>query len=270
MSVCPPGEFCLNTSGKHSPSLAWTRRMHAAAGRAEVRIMETLPIRNRRLLVIDERQADRDRVCGLLQGTLGAESPPVAPERGYQVDTAGSAEEALGRIRSALQADAPYAVVFLGMPSVGADIPVLERFWRLDSRLQVVVHAPPADFPLLAPWAAEERLLLLGLPLQGQEVRQMAGNLSAKWNVTAHLQLQMSRMEAAIQEITGKSARPRRRWRKRSASARNWKANWCRRRSLPRSATWPPASPMRSITPSATFLQLHHPGGARQAFAGGT
>ncbi len=164
--------------------------------------METLPIRNRRLLVIDERQADRDRVCGLLQGTLGAESPPVAPERGYQVDTAGSAEEALGRIRSALQADAPYAVVFLGMPSVGADIPVLERFWRLDSRLQVVVHAPPADFPLLAPWAAEERLLLLGLPLQGQEVRQMAGNLSAKWNVTAHLQLQMSRMEAAIQEIT--------------------------------------------------------------------
>lgn len=156
--------------------------------------METLPIRNRRLLVIDERQADRDRVCGLLQGTLGAESPPVAPERGYQVDTAGSAEEALGRIRSALQADAPYAVVFLGMPSVGADIPVLERFWRLDSRLQVVVHAPPADFPLLAPWAAEERLLLLGLPLQGQEVRQMAGNLSAKWNVTAHLQLQMSRM----------------------------------------------------------------------------
>ena len=30
----------------------------------------------------------------------------------------------------------------------------------------------------------------------------MAGNLSAKWNVTAHLQLQMSRMEAAIQEIT--------------------------------------------------------------------
>lgn len=134
--------------------------------------------------------------------TLGAESPPVAPERGYQVDTAGSAEEALGRIRSALQADAPYAVVFLGMPSVGADIPVLERFWRLDSRLQVVVHAPPADFPLLAPWAAEERLLLLGLPLQGQEVRQMAGNLSAKWNVTAHLQLQMSRMEAAIQEIT--------------------------------------------------------------------
>ena len=66
--------------------------MHAAAGRAEVRIMETLPIRNRRLLVIDERQADRDRVCGLLQGTLGAESPPVAPERGYQVDTAGSAE----------------------------------------------------------------------------------------------------------------------------------------------------------------------------------
>ncbi|EMH4719444.1 TPA: ATP-binding protein [Pseudomonas aeruginosa] len=176
--------------------------MHAAAGRAEVRIMETLPIRNRRLLVIDERQANRDRVCGLLQGTLGAESPPVAPERGYQVDTAGSAEEALGRIRSALQADAPYAVVFLGMPSVGADIPVLERFWRLDSRLQVVVHAPPADFPLLAPWAAEERLLLLGLPLQGQEVRQMAGNLSAKWNVTAHLQLQMSRMEAAIQEIT--------------------------------------------------------------------
>ncbi|MGV8409561.1 hypothetical protein ACV33P_30530, partial [Pseudomonas aeruginosa] len=45
-------------------------------------------------------------------------------------------------------------------------------------------------------------MLLLGLPLQGQEVRQMAGNLSAKWNVTAHLQLQMSRMEAAIQEIT--------------------------------------------------------------------
>ncbi|MDV6791944.1 hypothetical protein FA531_28720, partial [Pseudomonas aeruginosa] len=44
--------------------------MHAAAGRAEVRIMEALPIRNRRLLVIDERQADRDRVCGLLQGTL--------------------------------------------------------------------------------------------------------------------------------------------------------------------------------------------------------
>ena len=45
----------------------------------------------------------------------------------------------------------------------------------------------PPIFPLLAPWAAEERLLLLGLPLQGQEVRQMAGNLSAKWNVTAHL-----------------------------------------------------------------------------------
>ncbi|MGC3654881.1 hypothetical protein ACPTGO_30730, partial [Pseudomonas aeruginosa] len=39
--------------------------MHAAAGRAEVRIKETLPIRNRRLLVFDERPADRDPVCGL-------------------------------------------------------------------------------------------------------------------------------------------------------------------------------------------------------------
>ncbi|MCT2375893.1 hybrid sensor histidine kinase/response regulator, partial [Pseudomonas aeruginosa] len=75
--------------------------MHAATGRAEVRIMEALPIRNRRLLVIDERQADRDRVCGLLQGTREAESPPVAPERGYQVDTAGSAEEAFGGVSPA-------------------------------------------------------------------------------------------------------------------------------------------------------------------------
>lgn len=97
--------------------------------------METLPIRNRRLLVIDERQADRERLCRLLQETIGAESPPAAHERSYQVDEAGSAEEALGRIRSALEADAPYAVVFLGISSVRADIPVLERFWRLDSRL---------------------------------------------------------------------------------------------------------------------------------------
>ena len=163
--------------------------------------MEALPIRNRRLLVIDERQADRDRVCGLLQGTQRPNRLPWRPERGYQVIRREAPRRPLGGYARPSRPMRRMPWCF-GMSSVGADIPVLERFWRLDSRLQVVVHAPPADFPLLAPWAREERLLLLGLPLQGQEVRQMAGNLSAKWNVTAHLQLQMSRMEAAIQEIT--------------------------------------------------------------------
>ena len=224
--------------------------------------METLPIRNRRLLVIDERQADRDRVCGLLQGTLGAESPPVAPERGYQVDTAGSAEEALGRIRSALQADAPYAVVF--RDAVGR---------RGYSRSRAVLAS---RLPLAGRGAcASRRFSAIGAVGCGRAPAAprpaFAGTGGPPDGRQSQRQVERDGSPPVADEPDGgchpgdhPGSRPGqgRRWRKRSASARNWKANWCRRRSLPRSATHAGVAheinnPISYVSSNYTTLEEH-------------
>ncbi|HBO7422756.1 MULTISPECIES: ATP-binding protein [Pseudomonas aeruginosa group] len=173
-------------------------RRHAGepCGRPEERIMETLPIRNRRLLVVEELQVERDRLCAALAGD-------------YEVDAVASGEDAPARIRAALDVDQPYAVAFLGMSLVSGRCSLPGLLWQLDPRLQLVICSHPAEFPLLAALAAEERLLLLGSPAQGAEVRQMAGNLCAKWSLAAYLQSQVSRMERDIQRITDEIGRAR-------------------------------------------------------------
>ncbi|MFU5001996.1 ATP-binding protein [Pseudomonas paraeruginosa] len=173
-------------------------RRHAGepCGRPEERIMEALPIRNRRLLVVEELQVERDRLCAALAGD-------------YEVDAVASGEDAPARIRAALDVDQPYAVAFLGMSLVSGRCTLPGLLWQLDPRLQLVICSRPAEFPLLAALAAEERLLLLGSPAQGAEVRQMAGNLCAKWSLAAYLQSQVSRMERDIQRITDEIGRAR-------------------------------------------------------------
>lgn len=101
--------------------------------------METLPIRNRRLLVVEELQVERDRLCAALAGD-------------YEVDAVASGEDAPARIRAALDVDQPYAVAFLGMSLVSGRCSLPGLLWQLDPRLQLVICSHPAEFLCWPRW----------------------------------------------------------------------------------------------------------------------
>ncbi|MBC7860603.1 MAG: EAL domain-containing protein, partial [Burkholderiaceae bacterium] len=125
----------------------------------------------------------------------------------FELDSAYQGEQGVERMRQSLAAGRPYALAFVDMrmPPGLDGVETIERLWRDDPLLQIVICTAYSDYAwdtLLARLDVGDRLLILKKPFDPIEVWQLASTLTAKRQLTRQVALKMADLETAIQART--------------------------------------------------------------------
>jgi len=178
-------------------------------------------IKNRRILLVDDMSTIHDDFRKILvpqsssksaldaarAALFGEDIKPVAAP--FELDSAYQGAEGLAKVQESLRSDQPYAMAFIDMrmPPGWDGVETIERLWEVDPRLQVVICTAYSDTSweeVLERLDARDRLLILKKPFDNIEVRQLANALTAKWQMTQQLALQIDHLEDAVEERTSK------------------------------------------------------------------
>ena len=101
------------------------------------------------------------------------------------------------------------AFVDMRMPPGWDGVETIERLWRIDPQVQVVICTAYSDHAwedVLARLDVQDRLLILKKPFDMIEVSQLARTLTAKWTLARQATLQMKTLEEAVQNLKASEA----------------------------------------------------------------
>jgi two-component system sensor histidine kinase/response regulator len=180
------------------------------------------PLPNRRILLIDDVPAIHEDFRKILtarplpqeleaaESALFGEAPAPAPDS-FELSSAYQGREGVEMAQAAADARAPYAMAFVDMrmPPGWDGVETIERLWRVDPRIQVVICTAYSDHPweeVLARLDVQDRLLVIKKPFDMIEVSQLARMLTAKWTLARQAHAQLSHLEKAVQERTSELA----------------------------------------------------------------
>ncbi len=162
------------------------------------------PVRNRRILLIDDHASIHDDISRILVpsrnagaldaaadalfGSLGGETVPPDAEP-FQLDSAFQGQEGCEKAARAVAAGEPYALAFVDMrmPPGWDGLTTILRLWEIDPELQVVLCTAYSDrtwSEIQATLTARDRWLVLKKPFDKVEILQLAQSLTEKWNLT--------------------------------------------------------------------------------------
>ena len=175
--------------------------------------MQYLP--NRRVLVVDDTAAIHEDFRKILapgqhapldaaEHTLFGEPQP--PRWSFELDFAFQGEEALRRVRAAVDASLPYAMAFVDMrmPPGWDGMETVEQLWRVDPQLQVVICTAYSDHPwpeLLDRLDVQDRLVILKKPFDLIEVSQLARMLCTKWSLARQVERRAQEQEGTVERL---------------------------------------------------------------------
>ncbi|HYD95909.1 MAG TPA: ATP-binding protein [Noviherbaspirillum sp.] len=125
----------------------------------------------------------------------------------FEVDSAYQGQEGLAKVCESLKEGRPYAMAFVDMrmPPGWDGVETIERIWKEDERLQIVICTAYSDYSLeevLKRLDISDRLLILKKPFDSVTVYQLANALTAKWELMQKAAMQMSLLEDAVCERT--------------------------------------------------------------------
>jgi two-component system, NtrC family, sensor kinase len=155
-----------------------------------------------------------------------AEAQPAEP---FEIDSVYQGEEGLAKVEAALAKGLPYAMAFVDMrmPPGWDGVETIERLWRVDPRLQVVICTAYSDTSweeVLKRLDTRDRLLILKKPFDNIEVRQLANALTAKWQMTRELAGHIDTLEATVQERTASLRAANEQLQREIAERKQWQA----------------------------------------------
>jgi PAS domain S-box-containing protein len=175
---------------------------------------------NRRILLIDDMPSIHEdfrkilasrpatsALDGFETALFGLAEAPSPGGGGYALDSAYQGREGVAMAEAALQAGRPYAMAFVDMrmPPGWDGVETIERLWRIDPQVQVVICTAYSDHAwedVLTRLDVQDRLLILKKPFDMIEVSQLARMLTAKWALARQVASQVSGLEEAVQERT--------------------------------------------------------------------
>lgn len=145
-----------------------------------------------------------------LEAKLFGKSTRSRTATSYDLVLCNQGDEAVQRVREAIEQQKPFAVAFLDvrMPPGPDGIWTAEHIRELDPYIQLVMmtgysDVDPVEISRIVP--PEDKLLYIQKPVHAQELRQFALALSAKWHSEIQLQQQAVELEKTntrlIQEI---------------------------------------------------------------------
>jgi diguanylate cyclase (GGDEF)-like protein/PAS domain S-box-containing protein len=173
---------------------------------------------NRRVLVVDDLPTiheDFRKILGPRATTTDLHADEAilfgrlasAASVRFELESAFQGVEALGKVRAARLAGAPYATAFIDMrmPPGWDGVETVEHLWLEDPALQVVLCTAYSDYAwkeVLSRLDVRDRLLILKKPFDAIEVYQLANALTTKWQMAQQAAFKMSSLEEAVEERT--------------------------------------------------------------------
>ncbi|HED64297.1 MAG TPA: hybrid sensor histidine kinase/response regulator [Planctomycetes bacterium] len=172
---------------------------------------------NRRILVLDDQESIREDfrkiLCPAASGSdtgfgdaknafFGGEDEDASSGIEFELTTASQGEEGVALLRSAVEAGAPFALAFVDvrMPPGIDGVQAIRELWNIDPDLQVVICTAYSDYSfdeIIDSLGHSDRLLILKKPFDPVEVRQLAGALTEKWNMSRAIQAKIAELEEA-------------------------------------------------------------------------
>jgi len=172
-----------------------------------------------RILVVDDNRAiheDFHKILGedsssaglsdLEAELFGEEEQPYHKPK-YRIDDAYQGREALGKVVQARDAEDAFDVAFVDMrmPPGWDGAETIERIWREDPELQVVICTAYSDYSwsgLFSRFGGRDNLLILKKPFDNAEIQQLAAALTEKRRLAKQAGLRMDVLEELVQERT--------------------------------------------------------------------
>jgi len=167
--------------------------------------------KNRRILVIDDKQSIHEDFRQILSGAAQNASLDLArtavfgqdttdSNTIFDVDCAFNGREGLEKVIEADRRGEPYAVAFVDMrmESDWNGVETIENLWKVQPHLQVIICTAYSDYSwseIISRLGETEKLLILKKPFDNIEVRQMASSLTEKWEL-------LNQLDAIVQERT--------------------------------------------------------------------
>lgn len=183
------------------------------------------PAMNRRILVIDDNPAihedfrkillpgtntasELDAAAAALFGDDAAHAPMAdLPTMEFEIASAHQGEEALEKVRAALQAKRPFAMAFVDMrmPPGWDGMTTIQKLWEADPQMEMVICTAYSDRSwdeIQRALGTRDRWLVLKKPFDKIEVVQMAHALTEKWNLARLADSRTEALEGLIRART--------------------------------------------------------------------
>jgi two-component system, NtrC family, sensor kinase len=174
-----------------------------------------------RILIVDDNHAihgDFHKIFAPPDPTAGAlddleaalldRPAPSAPQaQPFELVSAFQGREALDHVTAAIAARRPFALAFVDMrmPPGWDGLETIERIWKVDPELQVVICSAYSDHSwseLRARLGTRESLLILKKPFDTLEVAQCAHALTTKWTLARRVRAHVDELEATVASRT--------------------------------------------------------------------
>lgn len=181
---------------------------------------------NNRLLICDDNKAihkDFQKVLGssprishiqAIEDELFDEDPTYMKEEypatdiQFQIDSAYQGQEALRMIEDAHAEGKPYAVVFMDvrMPPGWDGILTTEKIWEKFPDTEIVIVTAYSDYTwdeMISKLGISKRLLFIKKPFDSLSVKQIALNLTTRWNESKNSEARIRELEEALSKLKG-------------------------------------------------------------------
>jgi two-component system, sensor histidine kinase and response regulator len=169
-----------------------------------------------RFLVIDDQESihddfrkiielqDDDQALSKATAALFDEAV-VQSERGesFKIDSAYQGEQGLEMVVQALAENRPYPLAFVDvrMPPGWDGVETIERIWKVDPELLVVLCTAYSDHTweeIIRRLGRTDRLLILKKPFDNIEVRQLVLALTKRWNLARQAAMTLNQLEQMV------------------------------------------------------------------------
>jgi len=144
-----------------------------------------------------------------LEEELFSNTPGFRPTRdfdvSFRIDSAYQGKEAYDLVDKAYQENDPYAAIFMDvrMPPGWDGIVTLERIWRKYPYTEAVIVTAYSDYTwdeIIDALGLNDKLLFIKKPFDSTTVKQLAINLTYKWNLGLRARRHIKGLEVELQK----------------------------------------------------------------------